>query len=542
MDIRFEDKRILIVDDHPGMRTSLRAILSTFGVVFSEVASTANDAIRRLQSKPFDIILCDYFLGDDSDGQQLLEQLRHQHVIGLSTAFVMVTAERVYEKVVSAVELAPDDYLIKPFTAEVLRTRLERVLQKKAAFAPVHDLIEKNRLADATRMCNELLKVQSKYSIDLLRLLAELHVTQGHFAEAQAIYQQVIAMRAVPWARMGLAKMLHFGGRHAEAETLLEGVIADAPDYMAAYDLLAQVHDAQDKPAEAQAVLERAVAASPYTLHRQKAMGHTAMRNGDLEAAERAFATVVERGKTSYFRETDDYANLSRVQMERGKLSEALETLREVRKVFGHTPEAHFTASVMESLVHRRAGNDAAAAKALETALALQAAHAFKPKEDLSLDLAHACLQAGREDEAKRIVEGLVRNNHDDAVLINKAKALFESVGKGEEGRALVDASVKDIIALNNQGVLAAQKGDLEGSVRLLTEAAQRLPDNLQIVLNAAQALLVAIDKLGWNEGYMESARRYIGMARSKNAAHPKLLLVNKLAQDVAHKYGVAAR
>ena len=46
-------------------------------------------------------------------------------MIKSATIFMMVTAERSYEKVVSAVELAPDDYLIKPFSGEVLRTRLE---------------------------------------------------------------------------------------------------------------------------------------------------------------------------------------------------------------------------------------------------------------------------------------------------------------------------------------------------------------------------------------------------------------------------------
>ena len=76
MELNFAEKRVLIIDDHPGMRSSMRAILSAFGVVFVEMASTANEAIRRLQAKPFDIIICDYFLGDGSDGQQLLEQMR----------------------------------------------------------------------------------------------------------------------------------------------------------------------------------------------------------------------------------------------------------------------------------------------------------------------------------------------------------------------------------------------------------------------------------------------------------------------------------
>lgn len=541
MEINFAEKRVLIIDDHPGMRSSMRAILSAFGVVLVEMASTANEAIRRLQAKPFDIIICDYFLGDGSDGQQLLEQMRRNNLISLSTIFVMVTAERVYEKVVSAVELAPDDYLIKPFSGEVMRSRLERVMAKKNAFAAIYKLIESGKLAEATQLCNELTKHSNKYSIDILRLLAELYVTQGQFEDAQEIYQQVVKMRAVPWARMGLATMFHVKHRHQEAEDLLEEVIDESPEYMAAYDLLSKVCESQDKNDRAQEVLQRAVAASPLTSHRQKDMGQLALRNGDMETAEKAFTSVVERGKTSFFRTAEDYANLSRVQLERGKHDEALSTLRDVRASFNNSPEANFTASVMESLVYQKSGDTQASAKALEAALDLQKSNVLKTPEDLSLDLAKSCFAHGKDEEAKNLIEKLVRNNHDSVALIQKAKQIFHDAGKGDEGKAIIDGNVKEIIHLNNQGVIKAREGDLEGSVKLLTEAAEKMPENLQIILNAAQALLVHIDKRGWNEDYMQSARRYLDVARTKSAVHPKFISVSKLAQDVASKYGIAA-
>ncbi len=540
MDIHFEEKRVLIIDAHPGMRSSMRGILSAFGVVQVEMASTANDAIRRLQAKSFDILICDYFLGEGSDGQQLLEQLRYENLITLSTIFIMVTAESVYEKVVSAVELAPDDYLIKPFSPEVLRSRLERVMLKKLAFAPIHRLIAENNLAEAVRVCTQLAQQNRKYLIDFLRLLGELYVAQGNFDEAQKIYQQVVNMRAVPWARMGLATMLHFKGHHGQAESLLNDVIEEAPEYMAAYDLLSKVCEAQEKNEQAQQVLERAAEASPYTMHRQKEMGQLAMRNNDLASAEEAFGRVVERGKTSFFRGADDYANLSRVQMERGKFDEALHTLRDARTSFNHSPDVMFTASVMESLIYKKTGDEEASSKALDSALEVQQTHSLKPEEDLTLDLAKACFANNKESEAKDLIDNLVCNNHDSAALIQKAKQLFESIGRGEEGGARVDRSVQAIIQINNQGVLKAQQGDLDGSVELLTEAATKMPENIQIVLNAAQALLVHIDKRGWNQSHMACAQRYIDVVRGKNASHPKLLAINKLAQAVARKYGLA--
>lgn len=541
MDIDFSKMRFLIVDHHVGMRTSLRAILSGFGVVYSEMAGTANDAIRRLKTKPYDIIICDYFLGDGPDGQQLLEEMRHNKLIKLQTVFVMVTAERAYERVVSAVELAPDDYLIKPFTSEKLQVRLERVLQKKQAFAAIHELIEQGRTADAIAVCSQAVAQGGKHTIDLLRLLAELYVMQGNFDQAEKIYQQVMEMRAIPWARMGLARMLQFQGKNEAAEEMLEIVIREAPEYMAAYDLLAKVYDANDKTQNAQDTLSKAVAASPYTMHRQKQMGEIALRNNDLDVAEQAFTRVVERGKTSFFRQPDDYASLSKVQMERGKLDEALGTMRDMRKSFNDAPEVGFASAVMESLIHKKSGNDAASNEALEAALKLKEENDLKPTEGLALNLATSCLQHGKDDEAKSIIEGLVSNNHESAALIQKAKQVFADAGREAEGSALVDGSVKSIIQLNNEGVRKAQQGDLEGSVRLLTEAAERLPGNTQIVLNAAQALLVYIDQRGWHDAFMESAQHYLALVRSRDPNNPKLLGINKLAQEISRKFGVAA-
>ena len=110
--------RVLLVDRHAGARNSLRIILSTLGVKSIHGAGTSAEVIRQVKSNHFDIVLTDYHLDDGRDGQQLLEELRQKHLISLATVFIVITAERGYHNVVSVAELAPDDYLIKPFTAE----------------------------------------------------------------------------------------------------------------------------------------------------------------------------------------------------------------------------------------------------------------------------------------------------------------------------------------------------------------------------------------------------------------------------------------
>ena len=121
----------LVVDDSPGMRNALRLTLSNMGMTHVQLVANAAEAIFQVKNKSYDFILCDFNLGEGRDGQQLLEELRHGKLISLETVFMMVTAESYYEKVVAAAELTPDDYMIKPFSAEVLCNRLASILMRE---------------------------------------------------------------------------------------------------------------------------------------------------------------------------------------------------------------------------------------------------------------------------------------------------------------------------------------------------------------------------------------------------------------------------
>jgi len=110
---QFSSKKVLIVDDLPGMRTQLQMSLTHSGFEKLHVVASIKDALARIQEEKYDIILSDYFLGEGTSGQQFLEYLRTRDLISRNTIFVIITAERTYEKVVTAAECTPDDYLLK---------------------------------------------------------------------------------------------------------------------------------------------------------------------------------------------------------------------------------------------------------------------------------------------------------------------------------------------------------------------------------------------------------------------------------------------
>lgn len=538
-EINFNQLTVLVIDDHPGMRASLRITLSNFGVTKTDMCQGAFDAVHRIKQRAYDVIVCDYNLGEGRDGQQLLEELRHSGLISLATVFLMVTAERTYEKVMSAVELAPDDYLIKPFTAEALQQRLTQVLRKKAAFAPVYQLMQQGMNAEAAVACDTIAATHPPYTIDAWRLRAELLMTIGQIDEARQIYERILAMRAIPWARLGLAKVMYMQEQYAEAEAQLLDLVDEAPDYLAAQDYLAKVQEAREEPEAALATLTRAVERSPNMLGRQRVLGDVAYSLGDMETAERAFATVVEKSTHSILRSPEDHARLARVFVEQGKLQEAGNTIKTLRQHYPDNAMAELAANVVESMKESRAGNADAAARLVEQAMRAQSDKGLTLSDNLSLDLAHACMSAGKQEQGMDLLRALVDNNHDNPRVLAKTRRAFESLGMADEGETIIHGSVKAAVSLNNEAVMRARAGELAEAVAMLREAAERLPNNTQIQLNAAHAQLSLIARDGWDAEQAEFVERCLDLARARGPDHPKLLKVETLRRDLAKKFGV---
>lgn len=537
--IDFSKKRALIIDDSPAMCSSLRTTLSNFGITRCETSNTANEAVFRIRQRDFDIIVCDYCLGDGSDGQQILEQLRKSALIAPTVAFLMVTAERGYEKVVSCAELAPDDYLLKPFTAETMRIRLERIFEKKDVFAPIYFLIESAKAEQAIAECDRILALKSKFAIDLIRLKGELLITLGRHVEARLLYEQVVAARAIPWARIGLAKTMSMAGQSDQAIETLELAIEETPQYLEAYDLLAKTHEQQGNTDLAQTILEKAVEISPNTLSRQSMVGEMAYRNGDLEKAKKAFGIVVDKGKYSYFRSHTDYVNLSRVLLEDNKCDAALSTIADARKSFDNTPELDLASSVMESLIYQASEQKANSDKAIAHALALKAKHGMHLPDVVTIDMAKSCFLNNRENEARALVKDVISNFYDDEKVQKMVRQMLENVGRSDESQHLIENSVSDVIKLNNEGVLRAKNGDLAGAIELLVSASKRMPQNVQVALNAAHALIVDSDRNGWNEANMQLAKTLIDGQASKHAELEKFKKISVLFKDTSLKFGV---
>ena len=536
--VDYKSKAALVIDDYPNMRSAFRSALAAFGLTKVDMAASASEAVNRVKNTHYDIIISDYNLGDSRDGQQMLEEMRHLGLIGIETTFLMVTAESLYERVVAAAELAPDDYLIKPFNADIMRSRLDAILAKKEAFAVVYRDFGRGDLEAALEGCDDLMASRPKYLIDAMRFKGEVLQAMGRFDEAGALYDEVVRLRAVPWARLGLARTLHLRSKAADAEAILEDLIEQYHELVPAYDLLADVQLAQDKVQDAQRTLQRGVATSAKSVNRQRRLGEVAYLNGDLGTAEAAFDATVRKGKHSVFLAANDFANLSRVHLDRGETDKAMNVILDNRKLLQESDDGRLVAAVVTGLAYSRAGNIAEAERQMKEALRLRQLGA-KGKPELLLDMTESCLATGMNDAAAELLGEVAGNAHDSEHLLNKAKAIYAKAGQAEAAQAVIDKTTANVVRLSKQGALRTQRGDLAGAAKLLFGAAAEAPRNPRVLLNAAWVALRLMETDPGQSQYLNRVRILLDDVRHLAPDHPRLAGLQTKLRAVETALGV---
>ena len=530
----------LIIEPHAGMRASVHNMLNMCGLTKVEHAGGSNAAIKHVNTKAFDLILCEYDLDGGQDGQQLLEDLRHHKLISLSTMFFMVTAEGNNSKVISAAELTPTDYILKPFTADRLLERISRALEKRNAMLPVHQFMEAGNQRDAIGACIEGVKTFPRYAIDFLRLRAELHMVLGEPAEAEPIYQQLFDAKQIAWARLGVAKTMFMRERYPEALEILQALVESNKKFVDAYDWLARTHAAIGAMDKSQAVLAEAVAVSPHAVRRLRKLGETALETGDTDTAERVLKQVVSKAKYSEFRDPEDHVKLVQTLVRKGDPVQAAAVIRDLDKSMAGQKNTGLCSAISSALVHEYTGNETRLAESLSAALAAcKDSHGISA--EVKMELARNCLQNNMEQGAAEVMRDVMRNAPNPAAMA-KAMGVFEKAGRGDLAAAVSNESRQAVAAMVAAGAARAKDGDYRGAVSLMTEAVNQLPDNPQVVFNAAVAVLKCLENLGWEERLGQYAVALIDSVRRLDPVNPKLPALAGLHQQILKKYDKGTR
>ena len=120
-------KKVLIVDDHDGIRRMLRLALSGRYQLFE--AANADDAWELMRQTPPDAVLLDIMMPGYPNGLELLDIVKKNKV--MTTKIVMISAKGQYDDVVAAAKLRCNAYIIKPFTRQHLLDTIKTVLESE---------------------------------------------------------------------------------------------------------------------------------------------------------------------------------------------------------------------------------------------------------------------------------------------------------------------------------------------------------------------------------------------------------------------------
>ncbi|MEQ1863035.1 MAG: chemotaxis response regulator CheY [Micropepsaceae bacterium] len=122
--------KVLVVDDYSTMRRIIRNLLTQIGYTEIDEASDGNDALQKLRAAHYGLVISDWNM-EPMTGFDLLKQVRADDKLK-TTPFIMVTAESKTENVVAAKQAGVDNYIVKPFNAATLQSKINAVLPAKA--------------------------------------------------------------------------------------------------------------------------------------------------------------------------------------------------------------------------------------------------------------------------------------------------------------------------------------------------------------------------------------------------------------------------
>ena len=114
--------RVLVADDSSTMRKIILRSLQAVGVANATEAADGSEAVALFKPGAFDLVLTDWNMPGKT-GLEVVQEIRAQDP---DVPVIMVTTEAEKSRVVQAIQAGVSDYLVKPFTADTLREKLEK--------------------------------------------------------------------------------------------------------------------------------------------------------------------------------------------------------------------------------------------------------------------------------------------------------------------------------------------------------------------------------------------------------------------------------
>jgi two-component system chemotaxis response regulator CheY len=122
---------VLVVDDYNTMVRIIRNLLRQLGFEHIDDASDGSSALAKMEQRKYGLVISDWNM-EPMTGYDLLQKVRANPEMS-ETPFIMVTAESKTENVVAAKKAGVSNYIVKPFNAQTLKSKIDSVFGEDPA-------------------------------------------------------------------------------------------------------------------------------------------------------------------------------------------------------------------------------------------------------------------------------------------------------------------------------------------------------------------------------------------------------------------------
>jgi len=511
--------KILIVDDFSDFRLSIKSMLVHLGAEQVDQASSGEDSIKLCQQNHYNIILCDYNLGEGQDGQQVLEELHQRKIMKQGTLFIMVTAETSAAKVISAIEYQPDTYLTKPFTSEQLSKRLQRLLYKNAALDKLYQLINKKKFPQALKIASEIIEEFPNVKYACLRIKAEIYEEMEELESALKIYEAVVEEQLLLWAIVGVGRIKYKNQEFTESLQHFEDARRNFPDQVSLIDWIAKCMLAKGQKQEAEDEIKSALKISPKSVKRQSDMGEVATSLEHFDIAQKAYGKAIKEGRHSCLLKP---AHFSHYFDNTAKLIQQKPGKSHIRIITQAEEQAKHMEYLMQKNPAGLARNQASLANLFNVGGMKEKAIRYLKRLNKTLSKPGCNLESEDFSYIQDVMEPLSQN----PFYKNFTKDINSTMDlKPAERKADVDETSPHIIKarqFNKEGMVLIQENKpLEGLIKF-RKAIEINPENMSYVLNAAQSILEN-NILKNDANLMSEAKSYIETTQALSEDDPRI-------------------
>ena len=335
--------RALVIDVNPTSRSILKGMLVDLGVPSDRVKQVGRyvDARTELETTQYDIVLCDFHFNDTQQtGADLIDELRQGNNLPYATVFIMVTSEASYARVAEAAESALDCYLLKPHTHNDLASRLKLARHRKQSLADIFQALQEEDFQLAAGLCQARFDAKGEYWVYAARIGGELLLRLNRHDEAKLLFEAIDATKAMPWARLGIARAQMDSGQVTPAKRTLESLIVDNPAYADAYDVMGRAHFQTGDFDAAYDTYKHAVSLTPSSLSRLQKMGLLAFHLGKTEEATQVLERATALGVTSRMFDFQTLVMLSLSYFEKQDAKALHKTLTQITQAHEKAPRS----------------------------------------------------------------------------------------------------------------------------------------------------------------------------------------------------------